>query len=282
MIILNSTDKIQIKLSRNIVLNPLECYVSYRDTTSSTITPSRNFITISGTSAVDLVGSPASSTQRVVDYLSIHNPDISANTVTVQFDVSSTPYELTVTSLQIGEKLEYQEGVGFKSIDDYGALKTGNKLGYNNIAGLSSVTINSDVVNSNAVANTIADITGLSFSVTSGATYWFRFVIPFTSAASTTGSRFSISGASTSALYFQSQYPSSITAQATNVGLSAFDTPAAATTTSPTTLVGLAIIEGVATFSANGTLIGRFSSEVANSAITVKAGATVYYKQLNP
>lgn len=36
----------------------------------------------------------------------------------------------------------------------------------------------------NASANTIADVTGLSFSVTGGAgeIYWFNFIIPYTSA----------------------------------------------------------------------------------------------------
>ncbi len=51
-----------------------------------------------------------------------------------------------------------------------------------------------DVINNNAVANTIADVTGLSFPVTEGQTFWFYFIIPYTSAATTTGCRWSVSG----------------------------------------------------------------------------------------
>jgi hypothetical protein len=40
-------------------------------------------------------------------------------------------------------------------------------------------------------------------------------------------------------------------------------------------------LEGIATFSADGTLIGRVASEVANSGVTIKAGSVIYYRQLN-
>ena len=40
------------------------------------------------------------------------------------------------------------------------------------------------------------------------------------------------------------------------------------------------IVEGTIIPSIDGTIIGRFASEVANAAITTKAGSIVYYQQL--
>jgi len=286
MIILNSTDNIQVKLSGSITTNQLECFSSYRDTTTTTITPGRNFLNTNNTTAVNLVGSPAVSTQRVVDYFSIYNADTVSATVTVQFDVSGTPYTLIVATLLTGEKLEYQEGRGFRSLSSIGGLKQGIELGYNDVSGASFAVLASDVTNSNATLNTIADVTGLSFAVTSGKTYWFRFVIPYTSAALTTGSRWSINGPAITLLYYESNYNLQYATVGTpgvlsqNYGLTAYDNPAV--TNASSNLSGnLATIEGILIPSATGTLIARFASEIANSAITAKAGAVVFYKQLD-
>ena len=281
MIVLTSSDRIQVKLSATVASSQLECYASYKDTTSTTITADRSVRSTNNTTAVNLIGFPAASTQRIVDYISVYNTDTASATVTVQFDASGTAYELASIILLPGEKLEYQEGSGFRSLDVNGAIKNGTELGYSNINGLNKVSITSDVINNNAVANTIQDITGLSFSVTSGKTYWFKFIIAYTSPVATTGSRFSINGPATSALYFSLLNPSGTGTRIIEFGLTAYDTPATASAASPSTLSSLAIVEGIATFSANGTLIGRFASEVASSAITAKAGSVVYYKQLN-
>jgi hypothetical protein len=42
----------------------------------------------------------------------------------------------------------------------------------------------------------------------------------------------------------------------------------------------MAFVWGVIKPSANGDVIARFASEIANSAITAKAGAVVYYQEL--
>lgn len=143
----------------------------------------------------------------------------------------------------------------------------------------SYTTISSDVINANVVANTIADVTGLSFSITSGKNYHFKFVIPYTSAATTTGSRWSINGpAITTLSYVSSTVVTS--SQQTSFAGSAYDLPATCTATS-LTVGNVAIIEGIMNCSASGTVIARFASEVTLSAITAKAGAVVFYKQLD-
>ncbi len=66
--------------------------------------------------------------------------------------------------------------------------------------------LGSDVVNNNVTANTMADVTGLSFAVLSGVTYKFRFVIRYDAAATTTGSRWSINGPAATTIAYTSEY----------------------------------------------------------------------------
>lgn len=131
----------------------------------------------------------------------------------------------------------------------------------------------SNVTNNNATANTIADITGLSFAVLSGVKYKFTFYITYTSAATTTGGRFCINGPTTSVLFYQSTYPSSTTARTFNNSLTTYNVPSAASAGSGTNS-NIAIIEGIITPSANGTVIARFSSEIASSAIIAQASSS--------
>jgi len=136
-----------------------------------------------------------------------------------------------------------------------------------------NVTLGSDVTNNNASANTIADITGLSFSVASGVAYRFRFHINYTSAATTTGARFSVTGPATPTyLNYRSTYTLTAATETVNSGLNAYDLPAASNATA-IVAANTAIIEGYITPSAAGTLIARFASEVSSSAIVAKAGS---------
>ena len=281
IILTNTTDKITAKLGGTVTTNQLRCISSYRDTTSTDITPKRNVLNTNNTTAVDVVGAPASSTQRIVDYISIYNADTSNQVVTIYFNDNGTNYELFVTTLASGEKVEYAEGNGWQTFSNAGSIKTSLNQGNNTASSaLGTVVLTSDVINNNAVANTMQDVTGLSFPVSAGGTYWFKFTIPFTAALTTTGSRWSISGPTATTLIYASSYSSSSTGITNNQGLSAYDTPAAASTASASTGSNWATVEGVITVSANGSVIARFASEVLSSAITAKAGAMVQYLQV--
>ena len=141
------------------------------------------------------------------------------------------------------------------------------------------VVLGSDVVNNNAVANTIADVTALSFPVVAGETYWFEFVIPYTSAATTTGSRWSINGpAAPTMLNYRSEYTLAATTLTAN-SATAYDIPAASNASSLTT-GNLATVWGIIKPSSSGTVTARFASEISNSAITAKAGATLRYMRV--
>jgi len=142
-------------------------------------------------------------------------------------------------------------------------------------------TLQSDVTNANASANTVADVTGLSFPVTAGRTYRFRFLIDYTSAATTTGSRWSINGPSApTRLSYRSQYSLTTTSDTINTGLDTYDLPAASNATSAATTANVAIVEGYITPSIDGTVAARFASEVTVSAIVAKAGSAVDYHEV--
>ena len=141
--------------------------------------------------------------------------------------------------------------------------------------GMTRVFLPSDVINNNAVANTIADVTALSFAVTANTTYQFRFVIVYSSAATTTGSRWSINGPAATHMSYTSQYPTTATAITNNAALAGYNLPAASNASSLTTN-NRCIIEGEIRPSADGTVIARFASEISASAITAIASGRSY------
>ena len=280
IILTQTTDKIQVKLSGVVSANQLHCYSVFRDTTTTGITPSRNVVLTNDTTSVDLVGSPSSSTQRNVEYLNVYNADTSSAIVTFLFNDNGTTYEINVATLLPGEKVEYQSGIGFKVLDCFGSNKI--SIEYQPIpltSGFTTVILGTDYTNSNATLNTLEDITGYSFPVTSGKTYWFRFQFLVTAALATTGHRVTINGPTTSDLSYYTLLIAS-TSSASSSWNATYGLPANTTATTPLT-GGMGYLEGIATFSADGTLIGRVASEVAGSGVTIKAGSVIYYRQLN-
>lgn len=141
--------------------------------------------------------------------------------------------------------------------------------------------LTTDVVNDEAVANTIADVTDLGFTVLANETHWFRFHILYDADAKTTGSRWSINGpAAPTLLAYRSQYGLTTASIVANEGLSSYDLPAGASASSPATSGNVAIVEGVITTSQDGEVIARFASEVSAAAITAKAGSFVEHRRL--
>jgi hypothetical protein len=238
-------------------------------------------IDTNGTTAVTVVPSPAASTQRVVDTVSIMNTDTGSKVVTVTFDDNGTGYTISRVTLGVGERLEYAEGSGWRVIAaDSGAVKTSLNQGTAAASsGRSIAVLSADVVNNNGTANSIADVTGLSFPVVAGNRYRFRFVIDYTSAATATGSRWSINGPAATRLAYTSRYSLTATSWTFNSAV-AYDIPAASNATSAATTGNIAVIEGIIAPSANGDVIARFASEVASSAITAKAGSFVEFEQV--
>ena len=182
--------------------------------------------------------------------------------------------ELIKVTLTAGETLHYDEGAGFTVKDSSGCIKTKDTITGNIVSAVNIVVLGADVTNNNGVANTIQDVTGLSFAVTAGERYWFEFIIPYTSAATTTGSRWTINGpAAPTLLNYRSEYTLTATSITDNCA-TAYDIPAASNASS-LTAGNIATIWGIIKPSSNGTVIARFASEILSSAIVAKAGATL-------
>lgn len=288
MLLLTSTsDKIQVVTGSAVAM---EVHASWVDNASGTITPGRTNTEITTATTTDVVAAPGASTQRNVQTLIIRNNHASSsNETTVRHTDGTTAVDIFKATLAFGEAIQFIDGVGFNVISNAGAVKTSLNQGNNaTSSSLSTVVLGADVTNNNAVANSIADVTGLSFAVTSGNTYWFRFVIMYTAAATTTGSRWSISGPATSLQGWRMS--NTLTAAATvgtdvfsDASLITYDTPAASNATSATATAGtvnVVTLEGFVKPSADGSVIARFASEVSNSAIIAKAGSCVFYQQV--
>ncbi len=279
MILLSNTSStLQVVTSAAITTDVHASWADLVPSTKATDADCKNSgITTATTTTV--VPSPASGTRRTVKTLHIRNKDAtSAVTVTVQHFDGTTTSELIQIVLLAGYVLHYDEGSGFEVQDSYGRTLQNFSTNGSGAAvnALNLVVLSSDVINANATANTIADITGLSFSVTAGETYFFRMTIAYTSALSTNGSRFSVQGpASPTFLAYRTQTALASSSESLAVGLTAYDLPAAASTSSTSTGGNIAIVEGFITPSATGTVIGRFASELSSTAITAKAGSVL-------
>lgn len=279
MLLLTSTsDKIQVVTTTTA---PLEVHATYVDNNAGTITPDRDNTEITTATTTDVVGSPASGVQRNVQTLLIRNAHAStSNVVTIRHTDGTTAVDVFSVTLAAGETIQYLDGVGFQVLASTGAVKTSQNQGSNAVsANFSSAVLAADVTNNNGTANTIADVTGLSFPVTTGHKYYFQFIIQYTAAATTTGSRWSINGPG-GTMRYRSSYSLTTTSETVNSGLTAHDTPAASNATSAATAGNTAIVEGFYEATADGNVIARFASEVASSAIVAKAGSVVYYQQV--
>jgi hypothetical protein len=254
----------------------IDVVVGFADYATGTVTPARSLTTIASATTTTIVAAPGASIQRTIRFMSIRNRHAStANTITLQLFDGTTAFQIHNIALAAGEALIYDEANGFTYLSSLGLPRTSEATGGSQAAvnALNLVVLSANVINNNATANTMQDVTGLSFPVTAGEAYFFRFNIPYTAAAGTTGSRWSINGpASPTQLSYRSAYSLTGTSETLNVGLTTYDNPAAANATSLTT-TNKAFIDGFIQPSANGTVIARFASEVSASAITALRGA---------
>jgi len=276
----STTDLVEVVLWWAITTNQLRCVSSRRDITTTAYTPWRTVINTNNTTDVTVVWSPAASTQRVVDFLNIYNHDTVTATVTVKFSDNWTEYIMRKWDLAPQERLEYQDWEWFRTFTSSWALKTVVNWANTPVtSNLTTVVLDSDVTNNNAVANTIADVTWLSFTATSWKTYYYRACISYTAAATTTWSRWAVNHA-WGTLSAYSRYSLTSSSDTINHWVTAVDSPAASNATSASTISNIAILEWFFTASSTWTFIIRFASEVASSAIIAKAGSILQYQEV--
>lgn len=279
MILLLDTDEIRIVTSTSA---DLDVHASCMDKDGSDQNPNRDNTTISSATTTVVVDSPAAGQARGVKTLTARNRDATDSVVvTVVHHDGSLGVELFKATLYAGESLDYNERLGWRVMDYLGNVKQASFANAHppSMLGVTTVVLASDVTNNDASANTIADVTGLSFPVVAGNTYWFRFVIAYTAAATTTGSRWSINGPATPTLLnYYSTYTLAATTQTQNHA-TAYDMPAASNASS-LAAGNIARIEGIITPSGNGDVIARFASEISSSAIVAKAGSVLNWQQV--
>jgi hypothetical protein len=142
--------------------------------------------------------------------------------------------------------------------------------------GRTVITLNTDVINNNATANTLQDV-GLSFNIIAGNTYRFNAIIPYTSEQTNNGSRWLINVGTTAPtyLYYVSKYSNGDLNETSNwCNFISFPTVCNQNSTLGS---NIAILNGVIKASVNGTIKIQFASAAKNVAITAKAGAILEY-----
>ncbi|HXV66194.1 MAG TPA: hypothetical protein VD731_03045 [Nitrosopumilaceae archaeon] len=142
----------------------------------------------------------------------------------------------------------------------------------------SIVRLGSDV--STTTTSCCVDATGLSFSVTSGKVYHFKFLVRWDSSAGNIGTGLTLNGPTVTFLTYDVIYPISTTAGVIH-GRNLYNS-ATVVTNSPATSNNLGIIEGLIQPSADGTLIVRFMADSTppGGSVTIKANSVGFLTEI--
>lgn len=159
---------------------------------------------------------------------------------------------------------------GTKFLRDDGALVTpaGGGSGYRTL-----VTLGSDVANS---TTSYADVTGLSFSVTSGTMYRFYILLLFDASSATIGSMWSMNGPASPTTFGYTLLVPRTGSIAEDYHSSSYDSGSGALVSSPVVASNVAVMQGFIKPSTSGIAIVRFKAETGGT-ITAKAGSTLEY-----
>lgn len=158
MIILGSTQSLELVLGSSVTTNQLPYLVSYVESnlTFTTHIPVSANGTSNNTTIVTIVSAPAASTTRNIKSISVQNSDTTTKVVTISLnDTATTTTVLTKVTLAAGDKLEYTDVNGWRVIDSTGALKQSS--GVSSVNGYTgAVTLTKSDVGLSAVPNTDA------------------------------------------------------------------------------------------------------------------------------
>lgn len=284
MILLTSTSD-EIRVTADVA--NVHISASYVDLAAGVTTPGRLVQTTSGSGTVTAVASPAASTYRAVEGLFIRNTNTLEPTQLTVVHRASGPVdvELIKVLLQPGDTLAYNEHDGFRYMrGPYGTMASAHDRVWLDpaVGALYTSVLPASVARGSATARRLADVQDLQFPVREGHRYWFHFALMYTSAATGTGSRWSIYGpGSVTLVRYVSEYSLTTTTKTSNEGLASYDVPAGPNATSATTGSNLAFIEGfVDTPTCDGIVYLRFGSEVSNSNITLLKGSRLEWQRV--
>ena len=181
-----------------------------------------------------------------------------------------------------GEVVRFDERKGWDVVTAVGSRNRGKRSFATPTVGVRhGVALREDVTNANATANRLVQVDDLGFPVTEGHRYWFRAVLHYTAAATTTGARFTIYGPGGATLRYREGRSLTTTTSTVTEGHAAYELPAASNATSAATGSNMSIIEGfIDTPPRSGFVNICFASEVAASAIVLKAGSFVHFMRV--
>jgi hypothetical protein len=284
ILLASATDLVQVSTSSTSAVDVQVSCMDMNPSTADRPSGYRKNTAISSIATTTVVESPAASVLRTLKTMSVRNRGGATQVVTVRHTDGTTSVEIIEATLAPDTSLQYHENAGWWVTDSQGRAVVVNmtNAGAPVTDSDTIVRLTADVTNNNATANTIADVTGLSFPVLAAKLYWFEFHIVYTAAATSTGSRWSISGPTFTHLDYSSEYSLTTTTATRNAFLQAYDSPTGANATSAATGNNYAQIIGVIQPSSDGTVTARFASEIASSAIIAKVNSFVRYRQVTP
>lgn len=130
MLLDSTTDNLEIILDKDITTSQLNFAVFFNEYTSTGVTPTKNFGTTNSTTAVNLISSPSSGTQRQLRWCSISNTDTVDVGVKIRFNDNGSFRNVLYVFLRVGESIQYSEEMGWRVYTLNGEEKIS---GYNNI-----------------------------------------------------------------------------------------------------------------------------------------------------
>lgn len=285
MIVLASTSD-EIRVVTDQAAN-VDVQAGFADLNAGAVTVDRTNTLITTAATTTVVASPGASTFRTVKSIFVRNRSALTPTRVTVIHRASGPVdaEMIRALLQPGDTLAYNEHDAWRYMrGPYGTLAAAHDRVWLDpaIGALYTQVLPADVSNAKATANRLLEVRELQFAVREGQRYWFCFTLHYTAAAATTGSRWSIYGpGSPTALRYISENSLTTTSKTTTEGHAAYDLPAASNASSAATGSNIAHIEGfVDNPTCDGIVFPRFASEVAGSAIVMKAGSRVEWQRV--
>lgn len=281
MILLASTSD-ELRLTTQLASN-VDVFATWVDGVT-TIAPGRTDTLITTATTTVVVASPGASTYRTLKTLTVRNRSATATNRVTLIHRATGPVDAELISVVLspGSTLTYDENSGFLLRSSSGVPCALVEVQATPTAGvLYTSVLNQDFAVAHATASRQADCKSLGFPVVDGLRYWFRFNLFYTSAATTTGGRFNIYGPGAPTLIrYRIDWSLTTTSRTSNDGLTVYD-QTTANATSAATASNVAIIEGhYDTATCPGNVFLRVGSEVASSAITVKAGSNVQWQRV--
>ena len=149
-----TTKSIELVLGAAATTNAMPVVVDYVDLTTTTTLAGVQDSASNGVTAVTILSSPAASTQRKVNGITVYNADTAAKAVTVRLNNNATLRPLVVATLQVGDTLGYTDTQGWYVQDTSGNRKVTTGSG-----GGSGTVTSVSVVSANGLAGTVATAT---------------------------------------------------------------------------------------------------------------------------